>query len=211
MRLRSALRLLVQRHRPRVRLTPNQDLLLCDLPAEALPDIESALRNHGVPLPGQLSPARQYGLACPAIPTCGLALSESERVFPALIDELDAALNRLGLAGERIGVRMTGCPNGCVRPYQSDIGIVGRSGDKYTLFVGGNVLGTRLNFLLKDLVPLAEIVSTLRPLLEHFRDQRRPKESFGDYCYRIGADAARSLVGAPAPHSPNGQQHDGCD
>jgi sulfite reductase (ferredoxin) len=82
---------------------------------------------------------------------------------------------------------MTGCPNGCVRPYQSDIGIVGRSGDKYTLFVGGNVVGTRLNFVLRDLVPLDQIIPLLRPLLQHFHQYRHPGEGFGDYCQRLRA------------------------
>ena len=89
---------------------------------------------------------------------------------------------------------MTGCPNGCVRPYQSDIGIVGRSGDKYTLFVGGRVLGDRLNFELKDLVPRGQIVATLRPLLVSFKDERRADESFGDYCQRVGAERLHELV-----------------
>src|SRR5947209_11076801 len=107
-------------------------------------------------------------MACPAIPTCGLALSEAERVMPSILDELESELERLGLDEEKISVRMTGCPNGCARPYQSDIGIVGRSGDKYTLFVGGNLVGSRLNFTLKDLVPQAEIVPTLRQVFEDF-------------------------------------------
>src|SRR5207244_5060706 len=113
------------------------------------------------------STVQKFSMSCPAIPTCGLALSESERALPGVIDELEKELQRLGLQDEKLSVRMTGCPNGCARPYQSDIGIVGRSGDKYTLFVGGQVLGNRLNFQLKDLVPLAEIVSTLKPLLNH--------------------------------------------
>jgi sulfite reductase (ferredoxin) len=127
-------------------------------------------------------------MSCPAIPTCGLAISESERALPGIIDELEAELRRLGLENERLSVRMTGCPNGCARPYQSDIGIVGRSGDKYTLFVGGHVLGHRLNFELKDLLPRAEIVPTLRPLLKRFQAERQNGESFGDFCQRLGRE-----------------------
>ena len=89
---------------------------------------------------------------------------------------------------------MTGCPNGCARPYQSDIGIVGRSGDKYTLFVGGRILGDRLNFPLKDLVPRAEIVPTLVPILENFKTERQNGESFGDFCHRLGIDKLRELL-----------------
>src|SRR5207237_8484129 len=100
------------------------------------------LRAHGIRRPEEVSPVRRHSMACPAIPTCGLAISEAERALPGIVDELEAQLKRLGLADERISVRMTGCPNGCVRPYQSDIGIVGRSGDKYTPFVRGHGLAT---------------------------------------------------------------------
>jgi sulfite reductase (ferredoxin) len=194
-RLRTALRTLVERYRPRIRLTPMQDVLLCDLPADARADVERTLTRHGVRLPHQLSEARKHSLACPAIPTCGLAISEAERALPRVVDQLEAELTRLGLENEKISIRMTGCPNGCVRPYQSDIGIVGRSGDKYTVFVGGHVLGTRLNFVLKDLVPLAEIVPLIVPLLAGFKSERRPGESFGDYCHRLGPEAVHVHVG----------------
>jgi sulfite reductase (ferredoxin) len=133
-------------------------------------------------------------MACPAAPTCGLAISESERVLPGVIRELETELTRLGLAGEAVGVRMTGCPNGCARPYQSDIGIVGRAGTKYALYVGGNLTGSRLNFLLKDLVPLEAIVPTLRPLLEDFRQWRWAGETFGDFCQRLGVVHARAIA-----------------
>ena len=136
-RLRSALRLIVEKLQAELRITPMQDLLLCNLPASARAFIEETLKAHGVMLPGQVSEVRKYSLACPAVPTCGLAISESERVLPGLIDQLEASLHRLGLADESLSVRMTGCPNGCARPYQSDIGLVGRSGDKYSIFVGG--------------------------------------------------------------------------
>jgi sulfite reductase (ferredoxin) len=193
-RLRSGLRTIVERFQPGLRITPLQDLLLCDLDASDREVIERILAEYGIRRPDELSTLRRHSLACPAVPTCGLALSEAERVLPGIIDQLEVELKRLGLQEEKLSVRMTGCPNGCARPYQSDIGLVGRSGDKYTIFVGGQVLGNRLNFQLKDLVPLAEIVPTLKPLLEQFKIDRRPKESFGDYCHRLGADRLRDLM-----------------
>jgi sulfite reductase (ferredoxin) len=193
-RLRSCLRALVQRFRPDVRLTPVQDVLLCNLEGGSLPEVERTLAAHGVRRPEELSGVRRHSLACPAIPTCGLAISESERALPGILDALEVELTSLGLEGEALGVRMTGCPNGCVRPYQSDVGIVGRSGDKYTLFVGGGVLGNRLNFELADLVPRAEIVPTLRPLLRAFKEERRAGEGFGDWCQRRGVAALRALL-----------------
>jgi len=111
-----------------------------------------------------------------------------------VIDRIEIELQRLGLDKEKIGIRMTGCPNGCVRPYQCDIGIVGRSGDKYTLFVGGNLVGSRLNFVLKDLVPINEIVPMLLPLLEDYKNNRRGDEGFGDYCDRLGPEKIRAMV-----------------
>jgi sulfite reductase (ferredoxin) len=197
-RLRTCLRKLVERFRPELRLTPNQDVLLCGLPTSALPEIERTLAEHGITPPEQVSQVQRYSLSCPAIPTCGLAISESERALPAIIDQLEGLLAELGLEREALSVRMTGCPNGCARPYQSDIGMVGRSGDKYTLFVGGRVLGDRLNFPLKDLVPREEIVATLRPLLAEFARRRQPGEGFGDWCQRIGPEQARELAGASA-------------
>ncbi len=191
LRLRTALRRLVESLRPSLRLTPVQDILLCDLAEHARPEIERMLEDHGVALPERVSAVRQHSMACPAIPTCGLALSESERVLPGIIDQLEGELARLGLAGDKISVRMTGCPNGCARPYQSDIGIVGRSGDKYSIFVGGNLLGTRLGYMLKDLVPLRDIVPLLSQLLETYTSSRLPGEGFGDFWHRQGADQAR--------------------
>jgi sulfite reductase (ferredoxin) len=194
LRLRSALRSLSERLEPELRLTPMQDILLCDLSSSAKVQIERTLAEFGVLRPDQISTVQKLSLACPAIPTCGLALSESERALPGIIDQLEVELKRLGLEDEKLSVRMTGCPNGCARPYQSDIGLVGRSGDKYTIYVGGHVLGHRLNFVLKDLVPLSQIVPTLRPLLQHFKEERRPEESFGDYCQRQGAERLQSLL-----------------
>ena len=103
-------------------------------------------------------------------------------------------MRELGLEQEELGVRMTGCPNGCARPYQSDIGIVGRSGEKYTLFVGGHVLGHRLNFVLRDLVHRDDIVRLLRPVLVKFKEERTSGETFGDYCQRVGPEALQKLL-----------------
>jgi sulfite reductase (ferredoxin) len=193
-RLRSALRLLVEKFQANIRLTPMQDILLCDLPSTAKATINRILSLYGVKRPDRISLVQLHSLACPAMPTCGLALSEAERVLPTLIDRIEIELQRLGLDKEKLGVRMTGCPNGCVRPYQSDIGIVGRSGDKYTLFVGGNLVGSRLNFMLKDLVPMNEIVPTLLPLLEDYKNNRQGDEGFGDYCDRLGPEKIRAMV-----------------
>jgi len=195
-RLRTVLRKLIEKYQAPVRLTPMQDIILCDLPATAKPLINRMLTVHGIIKPDRISVVQQHSMACPAIPTCGLALSEAERALPGVIDLLEVELRKLGLDGKKIGVRMTGCPNGCVRPYQSDVGIVGRSGDKYTVYIGGNLVGSRLNYVLKDLVPLADIVKTLMPVLIDYKQNRQDKEAFGDYCHRLGAEKTRALLPA---------------
>lgn len=198
MRMRSGLRAIVSKFRPNLSITPQQDLLLRDLNPADRPEIDRLLNDHGIVKEDRISLLQQYSMACPAIPTCGLAISEAERTLPGIVDELEPLLAELGLREEKIAVRMTGCPNGCVRPYQSDIGVVGRSGDKYTLFVGGHVLGTRLNFMLKDLVPRSEVVPLLAKLLTDFRSERRDGESFGDWCHRLGQAEVQRRAGVLA-------------
>jgi sulfite reductase (ferredoxin) len=113
-------------------------------------------------------------------------VTESERALPAVIDELEVQLAKLGLAAEQFSIHMTGCPNGCARPYNCDIGLVGKAALKYTVRVGGNLAGTRLNFVFKDLVPHEELVQVLLPLFAYFKSARLPGESFGDFCARKG-------------------------
>jgi sulfite reductase (ferredoxin) len=196
-RLRSGLRAIVSRFRPIVRVTTQQDVLLGDIAADDRPAVDSMLNEYGIPRPENLSLVQRWSIACPAIPTCGLAITESERSLPAIVDQLEAVLKNLGLDDEPISVRMTGCPNGCARPYQSDIGIVGRSGNKYTLYVGGDRIGRRLNMELQDLVPHSEVVPKLAALFRTYKAQRTADESFGDYCRRVGIEALRALVEPP--------------
>jgi sulfite reductase (ferredoxin) len=215
-RLRTVLRAIVEKFQPEVRLTPLQDILLCNLPESAKAEIDALLAEHGVKRPEEVSRVRQHSMACPAIPTCGLAISESERTLPGIIDALEAELRLHGLEHERIGVRMTGCPNGCARPYQSEIGLVGRSGDKYTLFIGGSILGNRLSFLLRDLVPMADLIPTLSPVFARFASDRKPGETFSDFCHRFGVDALQAMLpagkgkaghGTHESHAPAGEKN----
>ena len=197
-KLRTALRTIITKFDTEVRLTAIQDILICDLPESAKHEIEAILNSHGVKKPQDLSNIQKYSLACPAIPTCGLAISESERALPGVIDEMEVVLKELDLINEIINIRMTGCPNGCVRPYQSEIGFVGRSGEKYMVFVGGHVNGTRLNFMLKDLVLKSDIVPMFRHLFVDFKGKRAQSETFGDYCNRLGKDYLLTLLPAKA-------------
>jgi sulfite reductase (ferredoxin) len=184
--LKAAMRAVCHQFKPGVRLTAHQSILFTDLPAEARGPLEATLRKHGVKLSEEISNVRRWSMACVAYPTCGLAITESERALPGMIDELEVELAKLGLAKETFTVRMTGCPNGCARPYNSDIGLVGKAAGKYTVFIGGRLLGDRLNAIYKDMVPAEEVVATLVPLFIYFKADRRPGETFGDFCHRKG-------------------------
>lgn len=188
LRLKTGLRRLFERFRMPARLTPQQSLLLCDLEPEWQDEILALLREHGIKTHAEMSNARRFALACPALPTCGLAITEAERVLPAVVDELEVELAKLGLDAEQFSLRMTGCPNGCARPYTSDIGLVGKAAGRYTVLVGGRLLGNRLNVIYKDMVPLREVVKALVPLLVYFKAHRKPGESLGDFCHRQGVE-----------------------
>jgi sulfite reductase (ferredoxin) len=193
-RLRTALRSIVDELRLVVHLTAQQNVILTGVRASDRGRVESILRDHGVPLSEDVSRTLRNSMACPAYPTCGLAVAEAERVLPELIRTIEKMVAELGLQQEAISWRMTGCPNGCARPYLGDVGFVGTTLGKYDVYLGGDFEGTRLNTLYARNVPLAEIPELLRGPLEVFCDQRRPKEGFGDFCDRVGVAALQERV-----------------
>jgi len=189
LRLKTGFRTLLAKYPLPLRLTALQGVILCDVEPAWKEDIEAILRAHGFKLAEELSLARRYSISCPALPTCGLAVTESERVMPQIMDAIEGAMKECGLDGERITVHMTGCPNGCARPYTPDIGLVGKARGKYTIYLGGNPQGTRLCFLYQDMVPEDQLATLLLPILAQYREQRHGREeSFGDFCHRIGKD-----------------------
>ncbi|MBX3437021.1 MAG: NADPH-dependent assimilatory sulfite reductase hemoprotein subunit, partial [Planctomycetaceae bacterium] len=194
LQLKAAIRTILARYPVDTRLTALQGMILCDLEPSMRSEITAILKDHGVALAEDLTLARRYSIACPAFPTCGLAITESERVMPEVMDQLEAEFDRHGLKNERITVHMTGCPNGCARPYTPDIGLVGKARGKYTVYLGGNPEGTRLGFLFQDMVPQEEIASRLGPVLARYASERSDRESFGDYCHRVGHEAVTSLA-----------------
>jgi sulfite reductase (NADPH) hemoprotein beta-component len=165
-------------------ITPNQNLILADIPPQQKAVVAELLRMHGLDTP--VSGLRRNALACVALPTCGLALAESERYLPSLVTRLEDQLEQLGLAQDDITIRMTGCPNGCARPYLAEIALVGRAPGLYNLYLGGAFDGTRLNKLYRKDVGDDAIVAALSPLLRDYAEQRRDGERFGDYVIRAG-------------------------
>lgn len=182
----------VETLRPQLRLTPQQNLLFTGLAEEARPVLEGILRRRGVALPGEMPPLLRHSMACPALPTCGLALTDSERVLPDVVASIQQEAAAAGVGEERIHVRMTGCPNGCARPYTAEIGIVGQSPKLYSIYLGGSPLATRLAQLYSHNIPLDKIGAALRPLLSAWAAERAAGEAFGDYCHRVGIDALRA-------------------
>jgi sulfite reductase (ferredoxin) len=205
-RLLACLRAFFEKYQTPARMTCQQSILLADLDPAWRPEIEAMLEEHGVAQVERYSTVRRWSMACPAMPTCGLAVTEAERALPTIMDQLEVALTTLGLDSDRFTVRMTGCPNGCARPYNADIGLVGRSATRnddgtpgpgtYTVFLGGRTLGDRLNVEFKDYVPFDRVVAELVPVLTRFGAERLDEETFGDFCHRVGVEA---LAGEASP------------
>jgi len=189
-RVKSGLRAILSKYQMNTRLTALQAVILCDIDPKDKADINAMMKEYGIASADELSLVRRYSIACPAWPTCGLAVTESERALPGVIDQMEVELSKLGLLSDRISVHMTGCPNGCARPYTPDIGLVGKAaGEKYTVYLGGNAEGTRLAFIFKDMVTKDQIVPTLVPVFTRYKAERQTGESFGDYCHRMGKEA----------------------
>jgi sulfite reductase (ferredoxin) len=175
-----------------VRLTTQQNLLLTDIAETDRAEVMRLAAAHGIRFSEQLPPVVREALACVALPTCGLALTEAERVLPDILADLHGQMKEAGIAEQAVSVRVTGCPNGCARPYTAEIGIVGRSVDLYALYLGASHLGTRLGSMFAENVPRRDIGRLLRPALKLYAAERRPNESFGDFCHRAGFEALRA-------------------
>jgi sulfite reductase (ferredoxin) len=228
-RMKSGLRDVATQFRPGFRLTGQQNILLTDIPADQRASLEERLHTYGIVTDPKAIGAYRFAMACPALPTCGLALAEAERVLPSLVQQIEAELHELlqhpttdrgneenptpllaspngdkpnGATPNRsngfapgvipLSIRMTGCPNGCARPFMGDIGLVGRSKDLYNIYVGGDWSNTRLNTLYAPSIRREQILATLRPLFIAWRDERQSEETFGDFCHRIGIEELKT-------------------
>ncbi|MDB6092614.1 MAG: nitrite and sulphite reductase 4Fe-4S region [Verrucomicrobia bacterium] len=189
------------------RLSANQNVILANISDANRVPLNALLTKHGVKVDQQASVLHAAAMACPALPTCGLALAESERMLPGLIDRIEKLGGELGLGGEEIIIRSTGCPNGCARPYMAEIAFVGKAPGRYQLWLGGNAAGTRLNRVYKDVIKETDIETELRPLLSRWKENRSDHERFGDFAARVfwpevavaeAAAAAAKLTAAPA-------------
>ena len=189
--LKKAVATVVGRYELEVRLTANQDLILCDVDPSWKADIQATLDAAGVADPDSLSPIVLNSIACPALPLCGLAITEAERGLPDVNARLDALLTRMGMKDEGIVIRMTGCPNGCARPYMAELGFVGDGPNTYEIWLGGCPDLTRLAEPYQQKVKLRDFETFFEPLFAFFKSRRKESESFGDFCSRIGFVALR--------------------
>lgn len=180
-KLKTALRAIAEKFGPVFRLTATQNLILSDIKEESKAAIEKILHEHGCSIVFNPGLIKGRGMACPALPTCGLALAESERIFPALLEKIENAQAHAGIAHEELVVRMTGCPNGCARPYNAEIGLVGKAPGKYNVMLGGNREGTRLARLWRESVLLDEIPTAIGELFKQYSQERKKDEAFGDW------------------------------
>jgi sulfite reductase (NADPH) hemoprotein beta-component len=194
------LRAIATMHGGRFLLTPNQNLVIADVTPERRAAIQALLDQTGMPRPSAL---RRSAMACVALPTCGLALAESERYLPDLITELDEVIARHGLVDAEITLRMTGCPNGCARPYLAEIGLVGTGPGHYNLYLGGAFDGRRLSKLYRRDIDHGQIVAALEPLFADYARDRLPDERFGDFVIRTGR--VRATTSGSTFHADIGQ------
>jgi len=180
----TGLRRIAENRDGEIRLTTNQNIIIANVAQDKRALIEALVAEHGLTAPA--SALRRNAMACVALPTCGLALAESERYLPSLVTALEERLAANGLAEDEIVIRMTGCPNGCARPYLAEIGLVGKGPGRYNLYLGAAFDGSRLSKLYAEDLDHAGIIAKLEPLFAAYAAERKPKERFGDFMTRAG-------------------------
>lgn len=191
---KTALRAIVERYQPDVRLTAHHNIVLANIKDEDVAGVQATLDEYNIPTDKGISMIRRLEMACPALPLCGLAMSESERAMPGIMEAIEAG----GHGDADVLIRMSGCPNSCSRPVSAEIGIIGRGRDQYQLLTGGDYLGTRLN---QELIPILkgpELPAAIVRLLDMWKAERQADERFGDWSFRVGVDALRERLGHAA-------------
>ena len=194
--MKQGLRKIVETYQLEIRLTANQDLLLCNIGTAQRASIREALAELGFDVAVEPKPLARHAIACPALPTCGLAITESERILPDVIDRLDAQLRRLEIEKSLL-IRMTGCPNGCARPYMAELGLVGNGVNQYQLWLGGTPNLQRLARPYLEKLPLDDLETRLEPLLISWK-KAGGRRSFGDHIDKLGDQAVNDLLSASA-------------
>jgi sulfite reductase (ferredoxin) len=175
-------------------VTPHQNVLLYEISPEHREKIVSILERYQIPSETVIDPLVRYTMACPALPTCGLAITESERVIPGILERIRTILVKVGLPDEHFVVRMTGCPNGCARPYMAELGFVGSAPEAYQVWLGGSPQQTRLAKPVVEKLPVQDLEAFLEPVFVFFKQKRQTGESFGDFCHRVSMDSILQFI-----------------
>lgn len=197
--LKTALREIEEKFALPMRLTPSQNLVLSEIDPAHKAEIQGILDRCGVKKETEIDPLVRYSMACPALPTCGLAIIESERAMPGILDRIRTLLDKVGLPQESFITRMTGCPNGCARPYLAELGFVGQSPTAYQIWLGACPNQTRLASPYLDNMAIDDLEVTLEPLFVYFKQSRQLEESFGDFCHRVGFEVLRQFAATYDP------------
>jgi sulfite reductase (ferredoxin) len=193
--LKTALKEIELKYELPIRLTANHNIILYEIEPQWQHSIEAIFKNHGVETkPEAINHLTRYSMACPAFPTCGLAIAESERALPGVVKRIDGLLKKLGMEKETFVIRMTGCPNGCARPYMAELGFVGILPNVYQVWLGGSPNQVRLAKTYEEKMPVADLEKFLEPIFVYFRDNNQKKQSFGDFCHRVGFEAIRNFA-----------------
>ena len=198
--LKTALKVIIERFQLPMRLTANHNIILYEIEPKDQQAIEAILKEQGIITnPAEIDPLTRYSMACPAWPTCGLAITESERILPSVIERIRTLLNRLGLTKEEFVIRMTGCPNGCARPYMAELGFVGSAPNSYQLWLGGTADQTRLARPYLDKMAIDDLEKVLEPIFVYFQQDQQNNETFGEFCHRVNFPALQAFSATYTP------------
>lgn len=207
--LKRALREIIEQFNLPMRLSANHNIILYEIEPKDQETIQTILTKYGVETdPAKIDPLVRHAMACPALPTCGLAITESERIIPSILQRITTLLDKLGMEDEQFVIRMTGCPNGCARPYMAELGFVGSGPDGvYQVWLGGSPDQTQLAQPYIDKLSEADLEKFLEPILVNFQQNRQSGESFGQFCSRVGFDNLREFAASYKPKRRRKHQH----
>lgn len=200
-RLKTALRVLVDKYNLSMIMSPTQSVIIRDIDPKDKAGIEAVLAEHGIKPLEEIDPLARLSMACPALPLCGLAQTEAERLIPSYLERVRGLLDKMNISEEEILIRMTGCPNGCARPYMAELAFVGDGAKSYQVWLGGSPVLTRTAYPYMAKMNVDALEETLEPILGMFIQQRQQFEAFGDFCHRVGADAIEAYSKTYVPGS----------
>merc|ERR1712048_872061 len=193
-RLKTAIRVLVDRYNLEAVLSPTQSIIFKDIDPKDQAGIDAVIAEHGLKPIEEVDPLARLAMACPALPLCGLAMTEAERRMPEYVERMRGLLHKMNLDDEEIMMRMTGCPNGCARPYMAEMAFVGDGSKSYQVWLGGSPVLTRTASPYIARMKVDHLEATLEPILAMFKEQKQEYEAFGDFCYRVGNDAIEQFA-----------------